>query len=169
MSEADDLTEMERRVRRVMALMVSGNWLPGASHTALMQEWDVSMTVVRTVAAEAHRLIRFAANDDKEQVRDLILAGIASVRVRSRQRKRTYMRKDGTPLTVEDPDFDAELRALELTAKMHGLLSHKVEVSAGVPLDAQFTGWSDEELEAFAADGTMPRRLRRGGDGDGLH
>ena len=156
----------EERVDRIMEMMTGGRWVAGTSHRQLGKEWELTVTTVERLAAEASRVLRRVTRGDDEEVRTRILAGIEAIRVRCELKTRRKSRKkaDGSWQDVEvpDPDYHTALRAYELQGKFLGLLTHNIHVSTDAAPD-RFEGWTDAELLAFSETGEVPARLRPNG------
>lgn len=167
----NDPTEMERRLDQVLQLMNQDLWVNGRSHRMMMQEWGVSLTVVKTVAAEAGRIFRGFWRQKQEELAAEFESRLRNLELRARRvvrkRQRKIVRRENGRRFVDYEDvedleenFAAQISAIELAARLRGMLVQKVEVKA--PED-EFSGWTDAELEHFANTGERPKRDKTDG------
>ena len=129
-SRARDVAKMpeltaDERVARIESMMLGGEWVAGASHAQLSREWGIGIAGIEKHASEAGRRIRRAV--DPEAVTGAIIASVTAIGARA--------------ISGAKPDYRAALQALELKARLLGLITTKVEVSPLARL-------SDAELEA---------------------
>lgn len=135
----DGLTLVERRVEEVVTMMLTGNWLPGASDRALAKRWNVHPSRVRHVSAEASRAIKRMIRDDPEYLEE-----------RKAQLVTLFSAITQRALGFNNP---AGLRCALEAAKATGLYLG-LEPPRGLSLmhsTDPFAGMTDEELEAYAA------------------
>lgn len=100
------------------------------------------------------------ADSPAGDARGRLLANAEHIKRKAIGRTKSYVRRDGSVVEVEDPDFRSALGAVELAAKLTGAIISKHEVAGR----GEFDGWTDEDLDRFIATGVMPARLeqRRG-------
>jgi hypothetical protein len=180
-----ELTDRELKVQRIVQLMTKGLWTPGMSEE-LGREWKQAPSTVRDISAEASRFIRQIVAVEPDQVIAPMLAALDDIRMRARARQRTQLRKvrtvrDGTttvtfePFHTADPDFDAELRSMDMAARLLGLYPRgtpDVQILAGagsvvsgvVILPAEDPPPSVETTGSEVAE---PKRLNGGSNGNG--
>jgi hypothetical protein len=144
------LTLRERRVAEVAAMMSRGAWLSGVTDELLAQKWNCCPSNVRTISAEANRLIRARLRDDPEaqrEARALLLQNIDTIRAKAMG--------NGDPQSLR-VGLDA-LRAygfylgIEPAKKLDVTERHD-------PVE----GWTVDEMLAFAKEGRRPRRSLEG-------
>lgn len=112
----------ERRLRVVVDLMVRQAWSPRMiSHYAKL--WKVAESVVHRTAAEASRAIKLHMEASQGDMRERILASIQLV----------------TELAIKDKKLAPAIKALELQAKIHGVVAPEEHRHS-------FEGVTDEEL-----------------------
>lgn len=178
----------EQRVSQIAEMMASGRWLTRVSASQLAAEWKCSDSRVRQLAAEASRRLTddFPA-ERRETLRAMLFATLDNVRARARTKTRRRHRSvregegQGRLRVVEweepSPDFDAEIRATELQARLFGLLRPDVDVTmisgaqigqitAGVVLLPAETEPQSFELVETSGEEVEPKKLN-GGNGHG--
>lgn len=130
-------SETELRVDRIIDMMTSGTWVAGRSHKALGQEWNLTITTVERLAAEASRVLRRVTRADEDAVRTRMVAGIEAIRLRAEIKTKARTRRVSDAqgqvryeeIQVPDPDYQTALKAYELQAKLLGLLRPDVDVT----------------------------------------
>lgn len=112
-------------VRRCMELMTSGKWVSGKSHAEVAAEHGVEPVTVKAWATSASRVIRRLAEEDLPEIRARILAGLE--RAVAMAFERQGMSLKGEP--YDNPDVRGAVAALEVQAKILGLITQKHEVT----------------------------------------
>lgn len=113
-----DTREKDRILQLIMRDMQQGTWCPGYSHAKMMARYAVGYDAVKKWAAEASRFIRLCYGSE-EEIKEEHLRGVRAIWYAN----------------IEDPGAHVvTLRAIELSAKLNGLLSkeapeHEVETS----------------------------------------
>ena len=97
--------------------MVSGQWVPGASHAALGFEFGVSPLTVKDWATSASRVIRLAVDDagHREEIRARLVATLDTVIAKA--------------LGTGRPDLKAAVSAVSEQGRLLGLVTSKVDVT----------------------------------------
>ena len=145
--------------------MARGRWFGAKTSVQLTAEWGVKIAAVQNYASEASGIIRRVVEGDPAEIKAEIIAGIQSIQQLALDRQRTWVTKDGSQVTVEEPDFRVALDALLGRARLLGLGSDRVELTGkdGAPLD--LSGMTNEELIALAAGKPVAAAARGGGAG----
>jgi hypothetical protein len=138
--------EVDAQVAEVEAMMLAGEWLAGRSHRACAERWGVSVDVVEQRAREAGRSIR--RNVDREAVTAAMIASLDTIVGLAVAEKRP-----------RDRDLRAAVAALDLRARLLGLVTTKVDVRQDLK------GLSDEELQA-RIDAEIAAKAERESGGD---
>ena len=125
----------EQRVDHIVGLMSRGQWRAAASHRELSREWDISIGAVQDYAREASGIIRHLVSDDADNVRAQIIACVEQIRYDALNATKSTIGGD----EYNAPDLNAALKAVELHAKLLGLITQKVDakVSDTNPLSAR--------------------------------
>lgn len=136
------LTDRERRVEEVRALMATGQWMAGVSHNHMAKQWGLSPGTVEHIAAEANRLLRFTFRQDDDGRKDAIasiLHTFETIRVRGLMSK--------TP-----PGLRVALDATEALGRYLGLEPpKKLAIGDADEFQERIDAMSDGELEDFAS------------------
>lgn len=120
-------------VRRCMELMTANDWISGASHELVASEFGVSPSTVRSWATNASRIIRELMTADTEEIRARLLAKAETIGVHAMQAH----------------EFRSAAAAVELEAKLSGLLVQKHEVDVTVQA---YTKLSKDDMVARARE-----------------
>ena len=119
-------TPMERRIDHIIGKMLQMAWSPKEKR-ACMAKWKLSQSAVETAAAEASRYIRRSQEENREDVKERILAGIEDIVAAARSKG----------------NLNAAIKAMDMLARAHGVyLPERVELSGEV------ASMSEEQLEA---------------------
>ncbi len=106
--------------------MTTGAWVPGTSHRAVADEFEVSPKTVEGWATNASRIIRLAVAQEPEEIRARLLATLSTVT------RMALGRVGVNPLTGDEyaaPDLKAAVSAVAEQAKLLGLVVQKHEVA----------------------------------------
>jgi hypothetical protein len=140
------LTPTERRVEQILDLMLAGRWLSGQTDKLLARDWQVSPSYVRSLAAEASRLLKRYVREDpefREEQRAKLVTLFAAIGHRA-----MIM---GTPNGLR-----VALQAAEMQGRYLGVEPPK---EIRVRSRGDFDGMSDAEVAAIAdgkADAELP-------------
>lgn len=113
----------EERVDHIVGLMSKGQWRAAASHRELIREWGVSLGAVQDYAREASGIIRHLISDDADNVRAQIIACVEQIRFDALNATRHTLEGN----EYDAPDLHSALKAVELHAKLLGLITQKVD------------------------------------------
>lgn len=154
-------TVREVRVDEVVLRMSQGLWLPGVSSRAMAEKWNVTPSVVETVAAEASRVMRRMLRDDDENfladARVEVLQTFRAIRARALAMSTSM----GTPPSVQVASLNVAMAATRLYGFYLGLEPAKGERK---PVEREnFDDWSTEDLDRYAATGKLPEHASGGG------
>lgn len=125
------------RVSEIVRIMSEGLWKSGVTDVELRNKWGIKKDRMNQLCAEASRRISDAVEaDGGDAIRATVIAAIEGVRVAA----------------INGKNLRAAIDALELQARIHGLLVHKTEAKVQM---AKLEGLTDaelaEQLEAEAA------------------
>lgn len=136
--EAIEAAEAKRkRIWHIAQLIAAGMWTKDQSRKytqELAAEWGVTFMTVRAYAAEASRWVDMSTGD-REKLRDLV-----------RQKLTQWMQEDGHD----------RVQAARTALEHLGELRQNVAVTTPDP----FEGWTEEQLEAYAAGKGPPKETR---------
>ena len=118
-------SQMERRLEEVLRLMLRQAYSPIRARE-LARKWKVDESVVRRVAAEASRFIKFHVDADLGEIRETILSSLQFIGQEAVSRR----------------NYVAGLKALELQAKIYGLFAVPEQT-----VNHRFEPLTDEEAE----------------------
>lgn len=122
-------TPVERRIDHIIGKMLQMAWT-AKEKRACVKRWGISQVAVEAAAAEASRYIRRSQEENREDVKERILAGIEDICATARQRG----------------NLNAAIKAMDMLARAHGVyLPERLEVSG------ELASLSEEQLEAKRA------------------
>lgn len=123
-------------VRDCMELMADGLWVSGRSHADIAAKHDVSPVTVKNWATSASRVLRFATEGDREELRARLFVTLETVIARAMGRTKgvEVARKVKGRRVVRVVQFpDADLRnavsAIAEQGRLLGLVTSKVDVT----------------------------------------
>lgn len=149
----------DKAVEEIVRMMADGRWRTGASHALIARKYDVSPATVKCYATSASRVLRALAELDKEDVKARLFATLERVVSKAMRTVKPVNFTSGigrerlieTKL-VEHPSLQAAVSAIEVQAKLLGLITNKADVTVR-PSVAHLT--PDEhraELERLGAE-----------------
>lgn len=115
-------------VKDIVELMTSGRWVTGASHQAIAAKHHVHPETVKKWATNASRIIRFAIEGDVEEIRARMVSTLENIVSTAMTYERVITDRHGASFTVAQPDLKAAVSAIDLQAKLLGLVVQKHEV-----------------------------------------
>lgn len=127
-----------QRIFEIAKRMAEGSYQTRKTVRELAAEWGLSRSTVDEYAAEASRLLDYTTGERRELVR------LARVRL----------------LEIGTQDEADRVQAWRTLLEHLGELRQNHVIKAG---HDPFEGWTDEEIEAYAATGKRPERLSRAG------
>lgn len=136
---SDPARAREERVDHIVGLMARGEWRAAASHRDLAVLWGVSVGSVQDYAREASGILRHLVEGDVEGIRAAVVASVERIRVDALANTRTWKGKQ-----YPSPDYRSALMAVELQAKLLGLIVNKADVRVS-PVD----NMSEDEVNAL--------------------
>lgn len=128
--------DADRGIRRIVELMTSGGWVSGRSHVEMAAELGVSPATVKDYATAASRLIRLAVEQDPGEIRARILSSLEHATHLAFSKRAATSEGD----LYDSPDVRSAVSALEVQARILGLITHRHEVK-----DVNVTHLSREE------------------------
>lgn len=134
-------------VKDCLDLMTSGRWVTGQSHLEVADRHGVHPETVKKWATNASRIIRFAIEGDREDIRARMLATLDTIVAKAMTTQDVFTTgindKGGLVSEFRDaPNLSAATQAIETAAKLLGLVVQKHEVAA----------MSEEEARKVLAD-----------------
>lgn len=124
--------DADQGVARCMSLMADGQWVSGESHAAIAKEFGVAQATVKNWATCASRVLRQISEGDRETMRAKLFATLERVLASAMATvKPVTMRVGGTTWTefLEAPSVQAAVSAIDVQARLLGLVTHKVDVT----------------------------------------
>jgi uncharacterized protein YjcR len=118
-------------------LMADGLWVTGVSNVAIAEKHGVSVATVKAWATNASRIIRALHEGDMEEIRARSLSTLETIvatAMRTKKAVQVYRRtKSGKQSMatefMDEPSLSAAVAALELRAKLLGLIVQKHDVT----------------------------------------
>ena len=132
--------------------------MPGPSHVAISEKYEISVEAVRDWAVEASDFLRLCAGDMPE-IKQELLAQVRGLEKLCKENKRTFK-----GVVYDAPEYRTMLGAMELRARLNGLLDKQ-----GGPTDGTEEVSIGELLKLLESRGYEVRRKRgdTGSDGTG--
>lgn len=145
--------DADEGVRKCVDLMVTGQWVPGASHVALAEEFGVSPVTVKDWATSASRVIRLAveAPEHREAIRSRLVATLDTVLSKA--------------LGGSRPDLKCAVMALAEQGRLLGLVTQKVDVTSKPSVAGLTKDEHRAELAKLRAEIDAECARLEGGDG----
>jgi len=141
-SNAEKL-ERDRRVARVLHMLVNDEWRAGETTRALAAEWGCAESSVGRIRGEAMRIHRLALAGTVEEARDMLMLRCDNLY----HRALNSFQVDGKGNTHRWADVKAAVAALKLFAGVSGALVHKIEHTEVAQKRREIANQTPEELD----------------------
>ncbi len=113
-----------------LEVLIAGQWTAGRSERELAERFGLTVEQARHAGEAAGRLVAESYGSDVEARRGMVLARLGAIREAALGQRRAALRKDGSVVEYDAPDFGAAIRATELEAKLLGVDVTKVDLTA---------------------------------------
>lgn len=126
--------DADKGVAEIVDLMTRGLWVSGPSHVEIAEKHGVSPATVKGWATSASRVIRAVMDADKDELRARMRAMLETVvhkAMTTRDVFTTGTNEKGCMVAEfrDAPNLNAAVSAIELQAKLLGLITNKHDVT----------------------------------------